>query len=74
MSMKHGFWYTVDEVLNHSDIILYVLDARFPEDSRNRDIEKMVKTKGRRLLYVYNKSDLLGKQELKIPQDVRRHR
>src|SRR3989338_6921700 len=69
--MKQGFWKTVDDVINHSDIILYVLDARFPQESRNRDIEKMVKTKGRRLLYVFNKADLLGKQELKVPQDMR---
>ena len=69
--MKQGFWRTVDEVLNRSDIILYVLDSRFPQESRNRDIEKMVKTKGRRLLYVFNKADLLGKQELKVPQDMR---
>ncbi|HLD86501.1 MAG TPA: GTPase [Candidatus Nanoarchaeia archaeon] len=69
--MKQGFWKTVDDVINHSDIILYVLDARFPQESRNRDIESMVKTKGRRLLYVFNKSDLLGKQELKVPQDMR---
>jgi ribosome biogenesis GTPase A len=41
-------------------IVLHVIDARFPEDSRNREIEDRVKDAGKRILYVINKTDLVG--------------
>ena len=35
------------------------MDARFPEETRNLDIEKKIKRSGKKLIYVLNKSDLL---------------
>ncbi len=67
--MKKGYWATVDEVINRSDIVVHVLDARYLQESRNKDIEKMVKTKGRRHLYAINKSDLVRKK-LQVPREM----
>jgi len=49
----------VHQVIDQSDIILQVLDARFPEDTRNTDIEKNIKKKDKKLIQVINKSDLI---------------
>jgi ribosome biogenesis GTPase A len=59
----------VTEIINISDIILEVLDARFIYDTRNRALEKEVERLGKKLIYVLNKSDLVDlekkKKELK---------
>lgn len=60
--MKQGFWRTVDGVVNESDIVLVVLDARFPLESKNDDLERLIKKKGRRTLFVYTRADLIGKR------------
>lgn len=54
-------------VVEDSDVILYVLDARDPEGTRSREIEKMVLNAARgekRLILVLNKIDLVPKKEL----------
>ena len=50
----------IDKVIDNSDIILQVLDSRFIEKTRNKEIEKKVK----HLIYVFNKSDLVNKNNL----------
>lgn len=37
--MKKSYWKIVDEVIAESDIILEVIDARFPIESRNEELE-----------------------------------
>ena len=70
--MKHGFWKTVDDVINKADIVVLVMDARFPEESLNHDIERMVRQKGRRIIYALNKCDLIeGKP--KLPEGLHPH-
>jgi len=54
----------VEEVINKSDIVLEVLDVRFIEDTRNRDIEKYIRKSGKRLIYVLNKIDMINEKEL----------
>ncbi|KAI1334787.1 P-loop containing nucleoside triphosphate hydrolase protein [Xylariaceae sp. FL0016] len=54
------------QVVDQSDVVLYVLDARDPEGTRSREVERMVMAAasgGKRLILVLNKIDL-------IPQDV----
>lgn len=54
-------------VVENSDVILYVLDARDPEGTRSRDVEKMVLNAARgekRLILVLNKIDLVPKKVL----------
>lgn len=53
-----------ERVVNSSDIILQVLDARFIKDTRNQDLEENIKKKNKVLLYVINKSDLKDKIDL----------
>jgi len=56
------FWRTVNEVIKQSDIILEVIDARFPELTRNIEIED--KIKGKHLVIVVNKCDLVEKSTM----------
>ena len=50
----------IDKVIENSDMVLQVLDSRFIEKTRNREIERKVKN----LIYVFNKSDLVNKNKL----------
>ena len=56
--MAH-FWRIVNKVIRKADIILLVIDARFPELTRHPEIEKKVREQDKKLLYVINKSDLV---------------
>lgn len=53
------------DVIETSDIVLEVLDARFIEETRNLVIEKMVEKRDKRLIYVINKADLVDLKKLK---------
>jgi len=55
----------VKEVIRTSDIILEVLDARFIDETRNTELEKMILGLGKSIVFVLNKSDLVDFNELK---------
>ncbi len=59
------------EVIRVSDIVLEVLDARFVDEMRNVDVEKEIKSKGKKLIYVLNKADLVDEKKIKLPKEVR---
>lgn len=59
--MKKSYWKIVDEVIAKSDIILEVVDARFPMESRNEELEHKVKKAKKQLIVVLNKCDLVSK-------------
>jgi hypothetical protein len=59
--MKKGFLKRVHSVIENSDLILEVIDARFPDKTRNREIEEHIKRKRKDLILVLNKSDLVSK-------------
>jgi ribosome biogenesis GTPase A len=60
-----GFWPVVMNVLRNSDVVLLLVDARMPEITRNSEIvDKIGKMKGKRLVIVFNKSDLIGRKEI----------
>jgi len=46
------------KVLDQSQIILEVLDARFIEETRNDELEREIIEKNKKIIYVINKSDL----------------
>ena len=52
----------VREVIEISDIILEILDARFIKETRNEEIENLIIEKGKKLVFVINKSDLSDKK------------
>ncbi|MBT4174157.1 GTPase RsgA [archaeon] len=56
------FWPAVNKVIKYSNIIIEVLDARFPELTRNQEIEDKIKRK--KLILVLNKCDLVDKKEV----------
>jgi hypothetical protein len=53
------------KVIQDSDIILEILDARFIQETRNEKFEEEVKKKKKRIVYVFNKADLIDKSNLK---------
>jgi len=59
------FWKVVNEVLKQSDIVLEVVDARFPDKGRNEEIEGKLKSMKKDFILVLNKADLLKLEERK---------
>lgn len=55
----------VKKVIEISDIILEVIDASFIEETRNRELEKMISDLGKKIIYVLNKADLADIDKLK---------
>ncbi|HII72707.1 TPA: GTPase RsgA [Candidatus Woesearchaeota archaeon] len=62
--MSKNFWKVVNDVIRESDIVLEVLDARFIEHTRNKEIEDKMKRAGKVLIYVINKCDLVQKSQM----------
>ncbi len=62
--MAKQFWEVVNRVIEKSDIVLEVLDARFPDKTRNREIEDKARKFGKKIIYVVNKCDLVEKGEV----------
>lgn len=59
------------KLLDTSDVIIEVLDARYPEETRNREIEEMILKRKKRLIFALNKSDLINKDKFVVPKDMR---
>ncbi len=60
----------LERVIEMSDIILEILDARFPKEMQNKEVEKLVKNKGKKIIYVLNKSDLTLKRDKRLNPKV----
>lgn len=61
LGLKEGYWRRVLKVIDKSNIILEIVDSRFPEQTRNSQLEALVKGKGKSLVIVLNKCDLIDK-------------
>src|SRR3989338_6954643 len=59
----------IDQVVGEADIILEILDSRFLEKTRNLEVEKKVKDLGKILIYIFNKSDLVDINQVKMEED-----
>lgn len=55
-----GFWSIVQHVIREADLVVFVLDARMPELSRNARLEELIRGENRQLFSVFTKSDLLS--------------
>ena len=55
----------VQEVIDMTDIIIEVIDARFIDETRNTKLEEYVLTKGKKLIYAINKADLIDYKNFK---------
>ncbi len=58
------------KIAQDSDIILEILDSRFIQETRNEEIEEEIKKKRKKIIYVFNKADLIDKNKLKIPKEL----
>ena len=58
-----GYTEIVRKMIKEANVVLEVIDARFPVQSRNTEMENFVKHNGKKLLIVINKSDLVGKKQ-----------
>ena len=59
-----GFWIIVGRVLKASDVVIFVIDARMPELSRNVRLEEMVGRFRKPLITVFTKIDLISEKAL----------
>jgi len=60
-----GYWPIVLNVLKNSDVVLLLVDARMPDITRNSEIvDKVEHMKGKRLIIVFNKSDLVSRSDI----------
>jgi hypothetical protein len=59
-----------DKIVQMSDIILEVLDARFIQETRNLEIEEQIKKLGKKIIYVFNKSDLIDIKKMKAKEVI----
>ena len=58
--MGKRFWDVVNDVIREADVILEVMDSRFIEETRNKEIEDKVRLRNKKLIYILNKSDLIN--------------
>jgi len=54
-------WRVVKEVIDEADIVIEVVDARDPSGTRNKKVERLIRERGKKLLIVLNKADLVPK-------------
>ncbi len=70
-----GYHVMVAEVISRADVLLEVIDARFPDETRNREVERDVARSGKPLILVLNKcdlvtKDLLGKTKARLSKEA----
>jgi len=59
-----GYHVMVAEVILRADILLEVIDARFPDETRNSEVERDIARSKKPLIIVLNKCDLVPKDTL----------
>ncbi len=64
-----GYWGVVNNCLKNADIVLFILDARIPRESANREVLRKVEDMDKELIFVFNKCDLINKNNLKELKD-----
>jgi ribosome biogenesis GTPase A len=62
---KAKYPFLAEKIVQMSDIILEVLDARFIQETRNSELEKQISKQGKKIIYVFNKSDLVDIRKIK---------
>ncbi len=53
------------EVVLVSDVVIEVLDARFVDETRNKEMENFAMEKGKKIIYAINKADLVDIKQLR---------
>jgi nuclear GTP-binding protein len=65
---KKAYAKELKKVVEASDVVIEVLDARDPEGCRSHDLEKEVLSQGKKVLLVVNKIDLVPPQNARMWQ------
>ncbi len=52
------------KVAAESDIVLEVLDLRFYNEMRNKEIENLITESGKKIIYIFNKCDLVNTKDI----------
>ena len=52
-----GFWPVVEGVIRKADIIVLVFDARMPELSRNKEVERKVRSFDKQIVHAFTKPE-----------------
>ncbi len=60
--MVRSYWKIVNQVIEQSDILLLLLDARLMDETRNEEVEDKVRSAKKPLIYVITKCDLVDKK------------
>jgi ribosome biogenesis GTPase A len=60
--MASSFYKHIYDLIDQSDLIVEILDARHPVQTRNQSLEDMVVSAKKKLLFVLNKCDLVEKK------------
>jgi hypothetical protein len=58
------YWNLIKRIVEESDLVLEILDARLIELSRNEKVEEIIKEVGRPIIFVINKTDLVEKKSI----------
>jgi ribosome biogenesis GTPase A len=56
--------FLAEKIVQMSDIILEILDARFITETRNPELEGQIKKQKKKIIYVFNKSDLIDLKKI----------
>ncbi|TGC08509.1 GTPase [Methanolobus halotolerans] len=54
----------VKDVIKQADVLLEIVDARFPDETRNIDVENQISRSKKPFIIVLNKCDLVSKEKL----------
>jgi len=60
-----GYWPAAMQAIKNADVVIFILDARMPEISRNKDLENKLKSSRKETLVVFNKIDLISLVKLR---------
>lgn len=67
---KPKFPELAEKIVQMSDIVLEVLDARFIKETRNPELEEQIKKQKKKIIYVMNKSDLIDLRKVKNDEEI----
>lgn len=59
-----GYWGVVNNCLKNADLILLIIDARVPQETRNKEVERKAREMEKEVVYVCNKSDLISQSAM----------
>lgn len=62
--------FLAEKIIQMSDIILEVMDARFIKETRNFELEEQIRKQNKKIIYVFNKSDLIDLRKIKNEEGV----